>query len=240
MYVLENRPANKILYGGRDMFNRIKIDNGLKVTNNDIKEESKLKHGNIPEKNDSEFDLGPNDTPTKFKHENIPVINDPEYYLGPYSTPKRFKPDSQHVHALEELVKLFLEKKPHKDSSCYEKVVSFFMMHRKNDPLRKKLKAQEKKLETQEKLNKKMQDEITYIRNQLSKCAGMVARLSSFAPVEVSAPSAPLTLPEFNSNSGHSDTATFPNPNSNEDTNSDKYRRMECKNCLDENVVSEI
>ena len=92
------------------MFNRIKIDDGLKVTKNDNKEESKLKHGNIPEKNDSEFDLGPNDTPTKFKHENIPVINDPEYYLGPYSTPKRFKPDSQHVHALEELVKLFLEK----------------------------------------------------------------------------------------------------------------------------------
>ena len=114
------------------------------------------------------------------------------------------------------------------------------MMHVKNDPLRKKLKAQEKKLETQEKLNKKMQDEITYIKNQLSKCAGMVARLSSFAPVEVSAPSAPLTLPEFNSNSGHSDTVSFPNPNSKEDTNSDKHRRMEYKNCLDENIVSEI
>ena len=85
-----------------------------------------------------------------------------------------------------------------------------------------------------------MQDEITYIKSQLSKCVSMVARLSSSAHVEVSAPSAPLTLPELNSNSGHSDTANFPNPNSNEDTNSDKYRRMECKNCLDENVVSEI
>ena len=68
----------------------------------------------------------------------------------------------------------------------------------------------------------------------------MVASLSSSAHVEVSEHSAPLTLPEFNSNSGHSDTDTFSNPNSNEDINLDKYRRMECKNCLDEKLVSEI
>ena len=68
----------------------------------------------------------------------------------------------------------------------------------------------------------------------------MIARQRSSANVEVYAPFSPLTLPEFNSNSGHSDTVSFPNPNSKEDTNSDKHRRMECKNCLDENIVSEI
>ena len=85
-----------------------------------------------------------------------------------------------------------------------------------------------------------MQDKITYIKSQLSKCFSMIARRSSSAHVEVSAPSAPLTLPEFNSNSSHSDTATFSNSKYDKDTNSDKYRRMECKECLDENVVSEI
>ena len=117
MHILENRLAKKILHRGRDIFNKVKINNGLKETKKDDKEESKFKHGNIP------------------------GTNNPEYYLGPCKTPKIFQPDSQHVHALEELVKLFLEKKTHKDSSCYEKVVSFFMMHRKNDPLRKKLET---------------------------------------------------------------------------------------------------
>ena len=81
MYVLENRPENKKFHGGRDMFNKVKINYGLKVTKNYNKEESKLKYGNVPEKNNPEFKFGP--TPTKFKHRNIPVTNDPEYDLGP-------------------------------------------------------------------------------------------------------------------------------------------------------------
>ena len=68
----------------------------------------------------------------------------------------------------------------------------------------------------------------------------MNARQNFSSPVEVSAPSTSLTSPAFNLNSAHSDTSTFPNPNSNEDINSDKYRCIECKEWLDENVVSEI
>ena len=50
MYVLDNRPAKKIMHGGRDMFNKVKINDGLKLTKKDNKEESKLKIGNVPEK----------------------------------------------------------------------------------------------------------------------------------------------------------------------------------------------
>ena len=60
---------------------------------------------------------------------------------------------------------------------------------------------------------------MNYLKSQLRKCVGMIALQNSSAHIEVSAPSVPLTLLEFNSNSGQSDTATFPNPSSNEDTN---------------------
>ena len=64
---LENRPANKTLCGGRDMFKKVKINNGLKVTKNENKEESKLKYGNVQEKKYPEFKFGPSITPIKFK-----------------------------------------------------------------------------------------------------------------------------------------------------------------------------
>ena len=96
------------------------------------------------------------------------------------------------------------------------------MMHRKNDRLRKKL-------ETQEVIIEEIQDKMTDIKRQLSKCVGIITRQNFSAPIKVSVPSTPLTSPTFNSNSAYSETANFPNPSSNEDTNSDKYRRISCK-----------
>ena len=127
MYVLENRQSNKIFHRGRDMFNKVKINDGLKEIKKDDEKES------------------------KFKHRNIPETKHPEYNLWPYKTPKRFQPDYQYISSLEELVKLFLGKNPHKDSSCCEKVAYFFMMHGKNYSLRKKI-------ETQKVVIKEMQD----------------------------------------------------------------------------------
>ena len=57
----------------------------------------------------------------------------------------------------------------------------------------------------------------------------MIASQNSSTHIEVSITSVPLTLPEFNSNYAHSGTATLPNLKFNEETNSDKYRHMECK-----------
>ena len=54
----------------------------------------------------------------------------------------------------------------------------------------------------------------------------MIARQNLSAPIEVSGTSASLTSPAFNSNSTYSETATFPNPDSNEDNSLCKHRRM--------------
>ena len=110
MNLLENREVNKILCRGSDMFKKLKINDGVKVTKKDNKEESKLKHGNFPEKNDPEFYLGPNVTPAKFKHRNIPVTNNAEHDIGPCDTTKIFQPEFKHISALEELVKILFEK----------------------------------------------------------------------------------------------------------------------------------
>ena len=64
-------------------------------------------------------------------------------------------------------------------------------MHRRNYPLRNKI-------ETQEVAIKKMQEEMTYLKIQLSKCFGIISSQNYSEHIEVSTPSTPLTLPEIN------------------------------------------